>query len=177
MFERLLMRYFLPDLYAKSVVEISPNLLRVLGIKTVLIDLDNTLTPTGSWEVRSDIKMWLEQLKAHGFNIYIISNEVRSHRLTYIAEALGVLYIAPAWKPRSSFVKRMLKRHGAGIEQTVMIGDQLFTDIFMAKRIGMLTILVEPMTNLNFITTRVLRCFERPLIKWMHRRRMLRRCV
>ncbi|MFA4016559.1 MAG: hypothetical protein RUDDFDWM_001669 [Candidatus Fervidibacterota bacterium] len=171
------MRYFLPDLYAKSVVEISPNLLCILGIKTVLIDLDNTLTPTGSWDIRDDVKMWLEQLKANGFNIYIVSNEVRSQRLTHIAEALGVLYIAPAWKPRSSFVKRMLEKHGIGIKQTVMIGDQLFTDIFMAKRIGMFTILVEPMTNLNFITTKVLRCFERPLIKWMHTKNILRRCA
>lgn len=165
--ERIAMRYLLPDFFAESATDISPKWLHSLGVKVVFIDLDNTLTPTGFWDVSSNERRWVEQLILCGMKIYIISNETRSRRVAHIANLLNVRYIAPAWKPRTSLIRRILEAHLIAPQNAAMIGDQLFTDVLMAKRLGMLTILVKPMTNLSFITTKVMRVFERLLLKWI----------
>jgi predicted HAD superfamily phosphohydrolase YqeG len=57
--------------------------------------------------------------------------------------------------------------------QMVMIGDQLFTDVLSGNRLGVLTILVDPLTSTRFITGQFLRLFERPLLAWLKREGML----
>ncbi|MFA4029434.1 MAG: hypothetical protein GDYSWBUE_000374 [Candidatus Fervidibacterota bacterium] len=167
--ERVIVPYLLPDFHAESAIDISPNWLRSLGVKVVFVDLDNTLTPTGLWGVGNSERKWVEQLILCGMKVYIVSNEARSRRVAYIANSLNVQYIAPAWKPRTSLIRRILEANSIDPRDAAMIGDQLFTDVLMAKRLGMLTILVKPMTNISFITTKVMRFFERPLLRWMHR--------
>ncbi|MCX7778425.1 MAG: YqeG family HAD IIIA-type phosphatase [Armatimonadetes bacterium] len=174
--ERIVLRYLLPDFYAESAISISPMWLQSLGVRVVFIDLDNTLTPTGFWDVGGDERRWIEQLRLCGMKVYIVSNEARSRRVAHIANTLNVRYIAPAWKPRTSLIRRILEADFTEPHSAAMIGDQLFTDVLMAKRLGMLTILVKPMTNLSFITTKVMRCFERPLLKWMRQINLLRHC-
>lgn len=161
------MRYLCPDMYASSVIAIQPELLCSMGIRVVLLDLDNTLTPTGSLSVSHAVKGWLKRLKDGGLTVYIVSNEARPSRVAHIAHELDVQYIAPAWKPRRWAFRRVLREHAIEPREVAMIGDQLFTDIFGARRLGLFAILVRPMTTLGFITTKVQRCFERPLLKWL----------
>lgn len=170
------MKYFVPDRSVRAVTDISPEDFVSLGIKLVFIDLDNTLTLTGSASVRDDIKQWLKSAKSRGLLMCIVSNETRSYRVARIASELGVQYIAPAWKPRPSLIRRLLKAHKLQPHEAAMIGDQIFTDVFMAKRIGMIAFLVEPLSPLSFITTKTMRLFERLLLKWMHRNGLLCQC-
>jgi len=59
-------------------------------------------------------------------------------------EEIGVNYIYDAHKPsRKNYLKAM-EMMGTDLQNTVFVGDQLFTDVYGAKRTGIRNILVKP---------------------------------
>ena len=60
-----------------------------------------------------------------------------------------------------------MQKIGTTPENTVMIGDQMFTDIWGGNKIGAYTIMVRPMQEREFFYTKyVSRPPERLLLKW-----------
>lgn len=157
---RWLLSFVCPDLCASRVTEVSLTELWQSGIRVIFVDLDNTLTAWGSREVSEPVKRWVEEAKARGFQVVIVSNAGFRGRVTQVANALGVIGIAAAGKPRRFVFRRYLEWKGLTVRQAVMIGDQIFTDILAAKRAGMKAILVEPLTERRFITGRIQRPLE-----------------
>jgi len=50
-------------------------------------------------------------------------------------------------------------------EETVVVGDQIFTDIFGGNRMGLYTVLVSPLSKREFIGTRFMRLAERIVLR------------
>lgn len=158
-----------PDEVVSSVADIDPAKLKQQGIQAVLLDLDNTLVPWQRLDVPDGVRQWIEAMKGAGLRLCLVSNTRRRRRLEILAKELGVAYVPKAFKPRRYGLRQALERLKATPQQAVMIGDQVFTDVWGGNRMGMRTILVMPMARREFLGTKVSRLLERILL-WAYRR-------
>lgn len=166
---RKLLSFVCPDKCVGRITDVSLTELRESGVRVIFIDLDNTLTTWGGKEISEPIKRWVGKAKELGFQVVIVSNAGLQGRVAQVAEALDIVGIAGAGKPRRYVFRRYLEWKNLKPDQAVMIGDQLFTDILGAKRMGMKAILVEPLTERRFITGRIQRPLELLALKLLRR--------
>ena len=127
-----------------SVTHIDPKALAARGIKLVLADLDNTLVPYKVPHPTPDIVAWKEALAAEGIQLVLLSNSRKPHRPRIFAEALGIPYLGHAGKPKLGGFRRALERMNATPQETIMVGDQIFTDTWGAHNSGVTPLLVKP---------------------------------
>ena len=156
-----LLEVFRPDQYVGSLAEVDLDALEQDGFDTLLLDLDNTLLPWSSSQAPEPSRKWIEDAKRLGMKICIVSNTHNPARLRAIAGELGIESIHRALKPFRRGFAKALRVLDADPQATVVIGDQLLTDIVGGNRAGMRTILVEPMDSREFVGTRVSRLVER----------------
>lgn len=133
-----------PHIVLGHVSELDPQLLIEMGKQFALIDLDNTLLAWGSEELEQEIVEWVSGALKAGLKICLLSN-TRSYRVAYYALQLGVPYVGVALKPSREAARGAMRLLKARAEETVIIGDQIFTDILLGKRLGLYTILVKPL--------------------------------
>lgn len=133
---------FFPDDYVASTYIIPFEQLYKEGYKGVIFDIDNTLVPHGA-PADERAKALFVRLQEIGFASCLISNN-QEPRVKMFNEEIGTNYIFNAHKPsRKNYLKAM-EIMGTDCSNTVFIGDQLFTDVYGAKRTGMRNILVKP---------------------------------
>ena len=129
-----------------SVTDISPQALAEKGVRLVLADLDNTLAPYKVTVPPAGVIAWQESLAAEGITLFLLSNSRKPGRAQKFAEQLGIPYQGHSGKPKRAGYRRAMERMGAAPEETVMVGDQIFTDILGANRAGVRSILVRPIS-------------------------------
>lgn len=147
------MEIYVPDIYQKSIYAIDYQKLFNIGIKCLLFDLDNTLVPISDNEPNDKLKEFIVKLKNIGFKIIIFSNS-NKRRLLPFKNELDVDCSASSHKPRPQKFLQVLKIYGYSINEVAIIGDQLLTDIVGGNRIGITTILVNPISKKDFFWTR-----------------------
>jgi len=154
---------FVPDRRVASFDDIEPTQLKQQGFKGIIADLDNTLVAAETGQATPELEKWLKQLKNDGFQVMIVSNNCR-RRVAQVADALNIPYISRARKPaRRAFLQALVQLR-LKPDETVMVGDQLLTDIYGGKRLGLYTILVQPISPVEKWTTRLNRCLEKGII-------------
>ena len=126
-----------------SVDRIDPEKLARRGIRLVLADLDNTLAPYREGPTPQAVS-WARELESHGIRLFLLSNSRRPDRVRQMAEQLGVPYQGHSGKPGRAGYLRAMVHMGCRPEETVMVGDQIFTDTLGACRTGVVPLLVEP---------------------------------
>ncbi len=156
-----ILRWLSPTAASVSILEIDPKELAELGKKLILIDVDNTILPWRSEEIPESTKLWVEEARSAGLELCILSNTRNPDRLERIATALGVKAIRGKFKPSREMYFQALKDFDVKAIETIMIGDQLFTDILGANRSGIDAIWVRPSSGRDFIGTKVSRMGER----------------
>ncbi|HOB20101.1 MAG TPA: YqeG family HAD IIIA-type phosphatase [Candidatus Atribacteria bacterium] len=149
-----------PDLHLASIFDIDLNKLWRSGYRNIIIDVDNTITAWNRHQAEKDVVEWFSRARELGFGICLLSNNSQS-TIMGLASELGVLASPTSGKPFSRAFKSALKELSASAGNTVVIGDQIFTDILGGKRAGMYTILVDPIDKREFIGTRLMRLLER----------------
>jgi uncharacterized protein len=152
-----------PDLYLESVREIDLDALKARGVDTLLVDLDNTLLPRDSDAIPSDIVEWSERLKGDGFTVCLVSNNWHE-RVHTVARELGFSLVAKAVKPLPFAFLRALKLVASTRKRSAIVGDQLFTDVLGGKLLGIMTIMVLPLSASDLPHTLLLRRVERVLL-------------
>jgi len=156
---------FCPTLRAASVTEVTPDFLAGRGVRALILDLDNTLVPWHGLEVAPSIRAWIETLQAAGLRMCIVSNTHRPGRLKELATLLGLDWVPSGGKPRRRGFYRAMAVMGSTPEETAVVGDQVMTDIWGGNRCGLLTILVDPLSPVEFWGTKVIsRNVERMLL-------------
>lgn len=160
-------RIFYPKRLANSAYEIDYIKLYQEGYRGLLFDVDNTLVEHGA-EASQRAKDLFKTLKEIGFETCLISNN-REARVRKFNEDIQAHYIYKANKPfRKSYIDAT-KLMGTKIKTTVFIGDQLFTDVYGANRIGMMSYLVNPIGKKEEIQIVFKRYFER-IVLYLYRR-------
>lgn len=140
--------------------DIGPKQLAEWGIRGVVLDLDNTLVLWHALEVSTEVREWVRALHEAGIKMCLLSNTHKPKRVRVVAEHLGIHFVPGGAKPRRRGFRRAVEAMGLKIEETAMVGDQLFTDIWGGNRTGLRTILVEPLAAREFWGTKMV---QRPL--------------
>mgnify|MGYP005731526805 FL=1 len=90
--------------------------------------------------------MWVEKIKSVA-SLWLVSNNISQDRIGRIGDSLDIPYIAGAGKPSRRKLKKAVDEMNLPVEKVAMVGDRLFTDILAGNRLGMFTILVDPISN------------------------------
>lgn len=144
--------------------DITPEFLAVRGLRGLLLDLDNTLIPYGSYEERADVMTWAAELRRGGIRLYLLSNAT-GRRARFWIDKLGFEGVGLAGKPNPRAFQRALRQLGLPAHQVGMVGDQVFTDVLGGNLAGMHTILVYPLADNALPHTRMTRKLERAVLK------------
>ncbi len=161
---------FCPRRFCEQVTEVSPEELKEMGVDTVLLDLDNTLVGWQRHDVSPEVRQWLFDLKSAGMSLWLISNTKFGRRLRALSAELDIPFIRRAWKPRKKGFLQALAASSSAPHRAVMFGDQMFTDVLGANRVGIYSVMVRPIGRREFIGTKVSRMAESVLMRWFRRR-------
>lgn len=167
------MESFVPDMYIKSVYDIDYESLKSRGIKCIIFDLDNTIAPVNIPVPDKEIKDLFADLHLLGFKVIILSNSNKA-RVEPFKEKLNVDSSYSSCKPLKKKYKKILNIYNFKDNEIACIGDQLLTDILGANRMGFLSILVNPISNIDFIGTKINRVFERQIFKILEKRNLFK---
>ena len=162
--------FLFPTYSFHRVTDITPAFLNRLGIRGLILDVDNPLTTHNNPKPLPGVPQWLQTMKEQGIGLMILSNN-HPHRVEPFAKMLDLPFVADGKKPLASGMKRAAKALGIGREQVAIVGDQLFTDVWAGNHYGCVSILVEPIEPEDFGFLAVKRRWERPLLKAYHRRK------
>jgi len=160
-----------PSMYVNSVSEIDLQRLKKDNYKFIMLDLDNTLLPWGDNVVSPDVLNWLAMASREGFYLCVVSNS-RSGRAKQIVGKLNINFIPNALKPFKGGFFKAMDYFGGNIQEAIMVGDQIFTDVLGGNRIGVFTILVRPIHKKELFTTKIMRLFEKIIIYILKKRKM-----
>ena len=134
---------FFPDAYMDSTYVIDFEKLYKEGTRGVIFDIDNTLVPHGAPADERAIRLFA-RLRSIGLDYCLISNN-QLPRVKPFADAVQAKFVEDAHKPsRKNYLKAMKLMH-VDLDSCIFVGDQIFTDVYGAKRCGMRTILVKPL--------------------------------
>ena len=165
-------KVYIPSFHAKSVYAIPLEFYKKEGVKTLLIDLDNTLDSYRQ-EVPTEKAVELKKsLKSIGVEMVIVSNN-RPKRVGKYADALGVRYVPSIGKPFARGINKAILSLNLEKESVLMIGDQTFTDICAANRAKLRSVLTDKIVKEDQPTTHFNRLFDRPIRRWLKRKELL----
>lgn len=158
------MAIFKPSYFINSVLEISPAMLKNNNIKSIFIDIDDTLTAHGSPNIEKKITDWMNLITSNGIKIILVSNNFRN-RVKKFADKVSLPFVYFSCKPLPIGFFWALKKTGVRKNEAAVVGDQLFTDVLGANLFGIKSILVEPMSKSKTISLKIKRFIELPIRK------------
>lgn len=154
-----------PKRYVSRVERIDLDALWAAGKRAIMLDRDNTLVPRDRACAPDSVAAWLDHACDLGFKLYMVSNNWHRDQVERSAAELGLDSICFACKPLPFALTRALARMGVAREAAVLIGDQLYTDVWSANLAGVDSILVKPQTRVDLWYTRIFRIFERRALR------------
>lgn len=138
--ETVMFEMFYPDRWVDSAYDIDYEELYESGVRGIIFDIDNTLVPHGAHADKRAVELF-ERLHRIGFKVVLLSNNKESRVRSFSEEVKFCGYIYKARKPGRRGYLKAVEMMGCPKQETVFIGDQLFTDVWGAKRSGITTIL------------------------------------
>ncbi|AZI43190.1 YqeG family HAD IIIA-type phosphatase [Deinococcus psychrotolerans] len=148
----------------ESIELITPDFLAARGLRGLLLDLDNTLIPYGSYQERAEIIAWAAELRRAEVQLYLLSNAT-AKRARFWLDKLSFEGVGMAGKPFQRAYKTALAHMQLPPQQVGMVGDQLFTDVLGGNIAGLYTLMVHPIVNNSLPHTHLARRLERLVLK------------
>lgn len=164
-----LLERFYPDEYLDSAYDIDYELLYEQGYRGIIFDIDNTLVPHGAPADKRSVKLF-ERLREIGYASMLLSNN-KEPRVKMFNDEVHSQYIYKAGKPLPANYVRAMELMGTVPETTMFVGDQLFTDVWGAKKAGIRTWLVKPIHPKEEIQIVLKRRLERIVLFYYKRSR------
>lgn len=162
-----------PKMYQESIYTIDYQKLKKQKIKCLLFDLDNTCVGYHEKNPTKELKQLFKNLTKMGFKVIIFSNAPKKRLAPFTN--LGVECHPSSQKPLGRNFKKILKKYQYQTCEVCIIGDQLFTDIIGGNKVGIITCLVEPLSNEDFILTKIFRSMEGISFKKMNKKGLLKK--
>ncbi|YAF95876.1 MAG: YqeG family HAD IIIA-type phosphatase [Nodularia sp. CChRGM 3473] len=136
-----------PDLIlAGSVLNLTPEIIQQYELKGLVLDVDETLVPITVGVASPELQQWVEQIRTYT-ELCLVSNNLSEARIGGIARSLDLPYYLGAAKPSRRKIRAALTAMNLPVQRVGMVGDRLFTDVIAGNRLGMFTILVEPIVH------------------------------
>lgn len=141
---------FLPKIIAKSLTDLSPELLRSRNIRLLMLDFDNTIVPYTTSVLAPEMTAWLDRMnKLEDIQLCVVSNSHKDRVPTFCRE-YGLPCITHARKPSAKGIRECLNQFGVPASEAALVGDQIYTDTLGANCAGVTSILVDAISNHNF---------------------------
>ncbi len=164
------MKIYRPDIYQKDVFSINYKNLKNKKIKVLIYDIDDTLIPSNEIKLKKETINLITKLKKD-FKIILLTNSP-SFRSNKIKKQLDVDCYSLSMKPLKYNLNKIMKNYDK--KDVVLIGDRLLTDIKLANNYNIMSILVDPITNHNFILVKIMKILkEEPLYKELEKQNIL----
>ena len=160
----MLSKYLIPDYVFDRYDDVTPTFLESIGVRALLIDIDNTLAPYEQPKADDRHRAWFEALDAAGIRTALISNNHRE-RVEEFNATLGREAYWHSAKPMGRTFRRVMRGWGLPREQVAVLGDQLLTDALGAKCLGLRVIIVPPIRDKKTAFVRLKRWLERPYMR------------
>ena len=154
----------IPTWCCKNIFSIDTDILKENNVKYILTDLDNTLAPFNIPLPTIAVKELINQFKEEGFKVIIVSNNT-AKRVELFAQHLNVDLVSGAKKPFTFELAKYLKENDIAIDECVLIGDQIMTDIKCANKLGCKCILTSPLAQKEAMVTYINRRIDMHLRK------------
>lgn len=158
---------FFPDKYIDSTYHIDFDSLYVDGYRGIIFDIDNTLVPHGAPADERSIAL-INHLKNLGYRVLFLSNN-KEPRVKMFNDAVDCMYIYKANKPSVSGYRRAMDMMRTDTKTTLFVGDQLFTDVWGARKTGIFSILVQKIDSKEEIQIVLKRRLEWIVLKFYKR--------
>ena len=140
---------FVPQYAFHRFTDISPGFLGELGVKFLMLDLDNTIAKYSESTPTDSVVRWISDMKNSSIELFFVSNSRRKCRVEIFANTLGIGYIKRARKPSPRGLLSAMESAGFCAGESALVGDQIFTDTFAANRTGVISIIVRPICLKN----------------------------
>lgn len=163
-----MLQRFYPDNEVDSAYDIDYETLYEKGGRGVIFDIDNTLVPHGAPADERAVQLFV-RLRRIGFRTVLLSNN-KEPRVKSFADSVGSLYVFKAGKPGGRGYAKAMTDMGTTPENTLFVGDQLFTDVWGAKKMGIVTYLVKPIHPKEEIQIVLKRKLEWIVLFFYHRK-------
>ena len=162
-----MLNFLLPDFYFEGYSDVTASFLKSQGIKTLLLDVDNTLAPYEQAEPDEHIINWLTSLSQNGISYAFISNNSSDERIKLFNKTIGAIAYAKSGKPfAKKTIDKVLTALGGERDSAAFMGDQIFTDVCAGKFNGMRAILVPPIKDKKNLFFRFKRWLEKPVLNY-----------
>ena len=160
----------IPTYKTKELTDLTPERLKKLGIRFLMMDFDNTIVPYTRSEPTQEMDAWLKMMVASDIQLCVVSN-TRKDRVNQFCAPYGIPVIMRAKKPGTGGIYEALGRFGYAQDEAALVGDQIFTDTFAANNAHVRSILVEAIDNHN-IWLKLRHVAELPFIFAARKRRI-----
>lgn len=162
---------FVPEYYFETFDKASADFLNSIGVKGIVLDVDNTLEPYENPTPGDHVIAWFRSLEEKGIKAAIVSNN-DGDRINLFNKYLGIPAYYKAKKPFRRNVLNAMRDMGTDSTNTVLMGDQIFTDVWAAHNAGIKAILVPPINDKKDLLTKFKRLLEKPIMRKYHKRRI-----
>ena len=162
---------FVPEYYFETFNMASAEFLDSIGVKGIVLDVDNTLEPYENPKPGEHVVSWLSSLETKGIRAAIVSNN-GGERINLFNEELKLPVYYKAKKPFRKNVLNAMKDMGTSRADTILMGDQVFTDVWAAHNAGIRAILVPPIKDKTDLLTKFKRLLEKPVMRKYRKRQI-----
>ncbi len=150
---------FTPEYYFETFEDANADFLLSIGVKGIVLDIDNTLEPYEHPKAGDHVIKWFNELEAAGIKTSIVSNN-NKERVRIFNEDFGMPAYSRGGKPFKKNVLKAINDMGISKNEAILMGDQIFTDVWAAHNAGIPAILVPPINDRRDLLTRFKRFLE-----------------
>ena len=165
-----MLKFLYPKEYLPSVFQLTGEKLKALGKDTLIFDIDNTLVPYWIKTPTDELKAYFNSLRESGIKIAVLSNSKEIRSKTF-CEEMEIPYYYRAKKPGTEGMKKLLEKINSKAENSVIVGDQIFTDVWCGNKCGVYSVLVKQASPKDELITAPKRPFEKIVLYFYLRRR------
>lgn len=166
----------IPDKIFASFEELTVDFLKENGISALILDVDNTLIPYEEKVPSPAVVEWIAALTEAGVKLSFVTNNHKG-RLLVFNESLRLPAFANSFKPFLKNIRAAMRAMGSDTSNTANLGDQIFTDTWAGKRMGIRTFLVPPIRDKRDPFTRLKRLLEKPVLRKYYKKNSTKKVI
>ena len=155
---------FAPDFLLKDIYAVNDEFIEKNNIKAVIFDIDNTLVGFKEPVPPERVVNFIASLREKGIRVSVASNNSKA-RVSLFCRDLNIDYISRACKPLPFALLSLCKKMCVSPRNTLMVGDQVYTDSLGANVCGMVSAMVDIIDTKETLTFKIKRALEKPIIE------------